>query len=303
MDVSDYLKLEMQTLHKLRGSIFGKRLDTNVKSKKLKEDRKEIRNRLMSTKRLIASNLSPYKSPMVPKPAAVVLPKLDTEAKRRRFDMLKEWKEQKQQKMAEVKAKSKPLFKVMHVSPKIGLPDLETVNKVVKGKPMKSQLNGRRKSPVHQFAPKNHQFKPPSNIKPIKIHLTPTKPKRQLVRQKNVCEDTIEVPKSSSKKRDVKKVVINAEHQYKTPKKALKVYRKTPAKGQKDSNKENVNIQENKNYYQLRSRHVVKSNATIKNDDVSNKKSEVKPPLNSKARNSVKIDSRKRSTKSKEILR
>ncbi|KAI4461050.1 hypothetical protein MML48_5g00015296 [Holotrichia oblita] len=184
MDVSDYLKLEMQALHKHQGLIFGKRLETNIKSKKLKEDRKEIRNKLMSKKRLIASNLSPYKSPMVQKPAVVVLPELDVEAKKRRLDMLKEWKQQKQQKIAEVKAKSKPLFKVTHVSPKIGLPNLDTVNKVIKGKLIKPQPNARKKSPVHEFAPKNHQFKPPSNIKPIEIQVSPTKQKSVLLGKK-----------------------------------------------------------------------------------------------------------------------
>ncbi|KYB28550.1 hypothetical protein TcasGA2_TC032525 [Tribolium castaneum] len=50
----------------------------------------------------------------------------------------------------------KSIFKVSHVSVAVGLSNLEMVNWKIKGKPFKSK-----------FAPPNHKFQPPPNIKPI----------------------------------------------------------------------------------------------------------------------------------------
>lgn len=60
--------------------------------------------------------------------------------------------------MLQARSKVKPIFKVCHVETKLSLTDFDKLNEV-KGKPLQSK-----------FAPTNHQFKPPSNIKPIQLN-------------------------------------------------------------------------------------------------------------------------------------
>ncbi|KRT85803.1 hypothetical protein AMK59_166, partial [Oryctes borbonicus] len=222
MDVSDYLKLGLQGFYKYQGNQFGKRLETRSKANKLQENRKDIRNTVMFKMRSISKNLSPYKTPTVQNKVRTISPQQDPQVKKR-LAMLKKWKEQKQQKLNNEKSKAKPIFKVTHISREVGAPDLETVYKMIKGKPINIQTQNKRNNSSqvkYEFAPKNYKFKGPSNLAEKKVKTVTIK-----------CD----------------------EDEYRTPKKNLKVYKKTPVK--KINNK--INNKENTNHYDLRSRKII----------------------------------------------
>lgn len=282
MDLSDYIKSGLQSYHKQQGLNFGRCFDTKVKSAKIKEDRKNTRHKLISQKRLINGPLSPYKTPRPSTRTEMEVPKIDVQVKKR-YELLKQWKIEKERKLKEEKAKAKPLFKVTHVSENIGVSDLGNINKMIKGKPMKA--NNKKKSPSctrYEFAPKNYQFKPPNNIKPIQVK---NNPKKNLVRQQNVCDDSLDDDKNSADKK-VKKVMMTSDNHDKTPKKSHKVYRKTPAKIN-SANSKNTNINGNKSY-DLRNRKIVVS---IENEQAGKIKKTKK--IEGKVVNSMTIPKRK----------
>lgn len=172
-DLSAYIKRGFIRLHQ-------NALEKDYKQKTIKDRRedytnirKKTRDTLMLQKRNIdLNNFTPICTPELEKKEkvenlATVPEKSMVVHGSKRLDMLKKWKINKEKKKLEEKKKVKPLFKVFHVPVVIGLPDLENVNKEIKGKPIKKQEKFRSR-----FAPENHKFTAPKNILPIHMRNT-----------------------------------------------------------------------------------------------------------------------------------
>lgn len=173
-DLSTFIKKGFQKLHQ-------RELEKDYKQKTIKDRRenysnirRKTRNDLVLQKRHIdINNLTPINTPESErKPVPIVTNIVDTTVVmpgNKRLEMLKKWKLEKEKRKIEEKKNSKPLFKVFHVPITVGLPNLENVNKEIKGKPIKNQ------NFVSKFAPVNHKFRPPINILPIHIQNTKLK--------------------------------------------------------------------------------------------------------------------------------
>ncbi|XP_057667307.1 disks large-associated protein 5 [Diorhabda carinulata] len=167
MDLADIFRKGLQDLHK-------DNLDKNYKKRSLltrKESlmiaRRQTRETLMFNKRNIAADITPFITPQSNKQETKVRPQVikpKNEESNKRYEMLKQWKEKRDKQKEAAKKLAKPVFKVCHVNKNIGLPNLENVNKQIKGKPMKPVS-----ATVKSFAPSNHKFQPPKNVKPVQI--------------------------------------------------------------------------------------------------------------------------------------
>nr|XP_023016142.1 disks large-associated protein 5-like [Leptinotarsa decemlineata]XP_023016143.1 disks large-associated protein 5-like [Leptinotarsa decemlineata] len=168
MDLSEVFKTGFKNLHK-------QNLEKNYQQKTLKnrmEDfsyfRRQTRDTLLLQKRnLDLKNMSPYLTPEpVRSKKTSVKPKQDDiqpkpnkveTTSNKRLEMLKKWKEDKAKRIQEEKKNAKPIFKVCHVTNDRGLPKFEKE----KSKPQEKFIS--------KFAPKDHKFHAPKNIKPINI--------------------------------------------------------------------------------------------------------------------------------------
>ncbi|RZC43097.1 disks large-associated protein 5 [Asbolus verrucosus] len=162
-DLSVILKKHFEDLYKKNGAVGT----VKGRVEKMNEQRKIIRHDVAFEKRKIPANMSPVASPVIKRDRA---PQNADKPVNKRLEMLIKWKADKEKKKQERKKNLKPLFKVTHVPVNVGLPNLETVNKEIKGKLIRSK-----------FAPPNHKFKPPANIKPINILQEEKKEIRQMV--------------------------------------------------------------------------------------------------------------------------
>ncbi|XP_044267048.1 guanylate kinase-associated protein mars isoform X2 [Tribolium madens] len=124
----------------------------------MNEHRKDSRRNVLFWKRKIPENMSPVVTPASKKEKREQAKASEQAAVEKRLEMLAKWKVEKEKRKELQKTTSKPIFKVTHVPVTVGLPNLETVNREIKGKPFKSK-----------FAPANHKFRPPANIKPIYV--------------------------------------------------------------------------------------------------------------------------------------
>ncbi|XP_018573291.1 guanylate kinase-associated protein mars-like [Anoplophora glabripennis] len=130
--------------------------------------RRETRSTLMLLKRQIDENITMTPSNTT-EPSRIIKQtneRKDKEQSNNRLEMLRKWKIEKEKRKLVEKKKAKPLFKVCHVPNEIGLPNLENINKYVKGKPIKTNVVPRES----KFAPPNHKFHPPKGIKPIHMN-------------------------------------------------------------------------------------------------------------------------------------
>ncbi|XP_018333329.1 guanylate kinase-associated protein mars [Agrilus planipennis] len=89
----------------------------------------------------------------------------------KRKALLLKWKEEKNKKLQLEKSHKKPIFKVSHAA---SLPSIDSANQFIKGKRITPKSKGNTPS-LYKFAPKNHIFKPPDNIKPIYFKSSTTK--------------------------------------------------------------------------------------------------------------------------------
>ncbi|KAJ8915796.1 hypothetical protein NQ315_004608 [Exocentrus adspersus] len=165
--VSDFFRKGFINLHK---NAMGK----DYQQKSLKERvssfnnvRRETRNTLIFQKRNINECMTPINTPESSTIIKTTVEKDNLRKGNRRLDMLQKWKIEKEKRKQEEKQKTKPLFKVCHVPVEVGLPNLENVNRVIKGKPIKPNLTPSHRS---QFAPPNHKFHAPKNIKPLRLN-------------------------------------------------------------------------------------------------------------------------------------
>lgn len=134
-DISQFLKsgLSFQDLYKLtRTNTFGKALPSERTAKRaenLNKRRKEIRNTILLKNRGIDTK------EMNRSMSAATSKKSEQQIRmEERLEKLRQWKDMKTKKKLEQQAQQKPLFKVYHVTSKVGLPNLENVNKTIKGK-------------------------------------------------------------------------------------------------------------------------------------------------------------------------
>lgn len=158
-DLAEFLKKKYCGLYKKQNGTFSTLVDKRVND--MNEKRKNTRHETVFAKRKIPPNLSPVVTPL-PKKEKPEPPK--ERPPNKRMEMLMKWRTERAQRKEMERKTAKPVFKVAHVPVDIGLPNLDTVNTQIKGVPFKSK-----------FAPPNHKFKPPANIKPI--HLNNNQPK------------------------------------------------------------------------------------------------------------------------------
>ncbi|KAG5870917.1 hypothetical protein JTB14_004139 [Gonioctena quinquepunctata] len=120
-----------------------------------------------------------------------------------RLEMLKKWKEDKAKRKLEEKKNAKPIFKVCHISRDQGIPKSDKADKETKGKFVHSQ----EKKYVSKFAPKDHTFRAPQNVKPINFLKSaktqalqnPTiQPQQRRVQPKRTCGTIPKDPKPKS---------------------------------------------------------------------------------------------------------
>ncbi|CAH0545634.1 unnamed protein product [Brassicogethes aeneus] len=173
MDVPEFFKSGLE-FHKYALSKDFKQKTLKDRLDNFKNNRKQTRNNTICNNRKIDKNMTPYKTPE-PKMGKVNQKnssnKVNTSLfqnshpKGSRFEMLQKWKLEKEKRIVQERSKMKPIFKVCHVQDKIGLPDLDKVNNEIKGKPIKKNPTPLKS----RFAPANHEFRPPTNIKPIYI--------------------------------------------------------------------------------------------------------------------------------------
>uniref|UniRef100_A0A6P7FD58 Guanylate kinase-associated protein mars n=1 Tax=Diabrotica virgifera virgifera TaxID=50390 RepID=A0A6P7FD58_DIAVI len=200
MDLSDIFRKGLQNLHK---DIFDKnykRKSLLSRKESLMNARRQTRDTLMFNKRNIDINMSPYITPEPEKKRNVDPPKPKVEQPQpsKRYEMLKQWKEKRNKQKEEEKKRAKPLFKVCHVNQDIGLPNLDKVNKEIKGKPIKTFST----PTVLSFAPANHAFKPPNNMhsvqfaKPVERN---RKPNNSLLSSQKPANATKSLIKSESR--------------------------------------------------------------------------------------------------------
>lgn len=132
-DITQFLKsgLSFQDLYKLkRTSTFGKTLLTDrtaQRAENLNKRRKELRGDILLKNRGIKDmdvSTSTAKN-------NITVQQIKMEE---RLERLRKWKEMRDKKKTQLKVHQKPLFKVCHVSPSVGLPSLENINKTIKGK-------------------------------------------------------------------------------------------------------------------------------------------------------------------------
>ncbi|CAG9824634.1 unnamed protein product [Phaedon cochleariae] len=176
MNVSEAFKKCMQDVHK-------KKLEKNYHQKTIEDRlmnfqgvRRQTRDTLMLQRRNIdLNNMSPIITPQ-PTRNKTAKEKIQTDVAKpaksnKRLEMLQKWKEEKEKVKLENKRRAKPIFKVCHVTNDVGISNLGKVNKEIKGKPIKKDT---LKS---SWAPVNHKFHAPKNIKPISVHMAPSKAK------------------------------------------------------------------------------------------------------------------------------
>lgn len=152
-EVSDFFK-RVLAAHKNKTGKNYQQKTLRDRMDNFKNARRETRNTMIFQKRRIDENMTPINSPGPSKIAKEV------KQPNKRLEMLQKWKIEKEKRKLEEKQKAKPLFKVYHVPVEIGLPNLEDVNKKIKGKSINANATS-------QFAPPNHVFRAPKSIKPI----------------------------------------------------------------------------------------------------------------------------------------
>ncbi|KAJ3626210.1 hypothetical protein MTP99_016727 [Tenebrio molitor] len=153
-DLSDILKKHFFGLYKKRNEAFETVQERVVK---MNEQRKTNRHDAVFAKRKIPTDMSPVAAT----PRHEKTPPKRPQPVNKRLEMLAKWKADKDKRKEIQKRKTKPIFKVSHVPVTVGLPNLENVNTEIKGVPFKSK-----------FAPPNHKFRPPANIKPVQLQST-----------------------------------------------------------------------------------------------------------------------------------
>lgn len=159
MDIFELIDLNFKTgRYKQRPDLI-EAVSTKARISEMIEKRRGTRREAAFEKRKIPVDMSPV-TPLAKKPKAtpkVVEKPVDLELKERQERLIK-WKADKLRKKQEDQKNAKPRFLVTRVNVSVGLPDLENVNWEIKGKRFTSK-----------FAPANHQFKPPANIKPLQF--------------------------------------------------------------------------------------------------------------------------------------
>lgn len=195
-DLACFLKRHMLGVHRIDVGKTYKQKSQEQKSNDFKENRRETRTTILLEKRNIG-NLSPF---CTPEPTGLVRKtiqeKKPASPASHRLELLKKWKEEKEKKKAELKKRAKPIFKVCHLDKSIGLPNLENINKEIKGRPMRS------KPQPSSFAPVHHTFRPPQNIKPINFLSGGKKglTEENVTRLKSTSSSTSRSPSKASKR-------------------------------------------------------------------------------------------------------
>lgn len=156
-DVSELLKsgITFQDLYKLKRNNFGKNCLPEAaaqRAENLNKHRRKARDNLMYKKRnIVESNLTPETTlPKMPKTQ-------QQKAMEDRLEKLKLWKETKNKLKAQEKSQQKPVFKFFHLSQE-SLPDIETANKTIKGKPINND-----KMKTNTTSVSNHKYSTRSN--------------------------------------------------------------------------------------------------------------------------------------------
>lgn len=136
MELSDFLRgNNRKNLYKTRTREVG---TLNNRREKAVENRKQIRNKMALNNRNIDVNMSPV-TPAPPKKAQFT--EKEEAGSRYMLEKLARWKEQRKKLQDMQKKDAKPAFKVCHVPVEIGLPNLELINKQIKGKVFTGQHN------------------------------------------------------------------------------------------------------------------------------------------------------------------
>lgn len=127
--ITEFLKsgLSLQELYKLTANSLGK-TTTKHRAENLKKHRQQVRDKMMYEKRNISqSQVEPDCSKL-----NATKSMLQQKAEER-LARLRQWQVIKNQKKIEEQKKQKPIFKVFHVVAN-ALPNIETANKIIKGK-------------------------------------------------------------------------------------------------------------------------------------------------------------------------
>nr|CAH7762245.1 unnamed protein product [Callosobruchus chinensis] len=148
MDFAEYIRQKTaQDIYKEAASKEYRRTSVKDRLEQNQNDRRQTRNRLLNSIRNI-TNLSPMTpTPIASRDQSKVSKKVMSNNMR---EKLAKWKAEKEKRKLEEKKKARPTFKVSHVPDKLELPS----------------------PPPHfksKFAPLDHVFAPPKNIKPIEI--------------------------------------------------------------------------------------------------------------------------------------
>nr|CAI5817916.1 unnamed protein product [Callosobruchus analis] len=151
MDLAEYIRQKKpQDIFKEAASKEYHRTSVKDRLEQIQNDRRQTRDTLLNSKRNI-TNLSPITpTPTTSREQTKVSKKVNNMREK-----LAKWRAEKQKRKLEEKKKIRPVFKVSHVPDKIELPP----------------------PPPHiksKFAPLDHVFAPPKNIKPIAISMPPS---------------------------------------------------------------------------------------------------------------------------------
>ncbi|GLV34221.1 mars [Carabus blaptoides fortunei] len=170
IDLKEYLKSRFQDYHKARPG-FGVAMESDNRQTRIDMQnlaRKDVRVNVLLERRNI--NEMEIPTPDGKRIISKKQPKID------RLTLLKRWKAEKENRMKVENSKKKPIFKA-GVPSNIGFPELKT--NVMDNIKLQSTSKAATKSTSstkttvknvkHSFAPKDHKFNAPNNIKPIKM--------------------------------------------------------------------------------------------------------------------------------------
>lgn len=160
--------------------IYKKTLDKNYnrihaleRAERFKDMRRQTRHGVLLKRRNIdEKSESPFVTPETNKPKPKTTKYQSSQKKTAvvdsKIERLMKWKAEKERRKLEEKKNAKPLFKICKVPVELGLPNLDNVNREIKGKPIK---------PIYKsiFAPKNHIFQAPKSVKAVNLRtVTPS---------------------------------------------------------------------------------------------------------------------------------
>lgn len=161
-DISESFESGFRGLYKNRIGNKFQQQTLKDKMNNFNNMRRERRSKLIFQNRQIDENMSPIKSTELSKIIKHAIETKNMKTLNNRLEALQKWKMEKEKQKLKEKQKVKPLFKVCHVPDEFGLPYLN-VNKSIERKTSKENDSNSRS----QFAPPNHVFHAPKNIKPI----------------------------------------------------------------------------------------------------------------------------------------